>query len=145
MKLIDLTVTRATPARVENVFDVWIDPKSPGGPWYGAERVIVDPAPDGLFYLGVKHEGRAWPHYGRFVRIERPSVVEHTWMSEGTQGLETIVTVTFEPRGDQTQVTLRHCGVPDDEMGRRHEEGWAWVLSMLAERFVSGRPVAAST
>jgi len=32
MKLIDLRVTRAIPAPVENVFEVWIDPKSPGGP-----------------------------------------------------------------------------------------------------------------
>jgi hypothetical protein len=32
---------------------------------------------------------------------------------------------------------LRHAGVPDDEMGRRHKDGWTWVLSMLAERFVS--------
>jgi hypothetical protein len=56
-------------------------------------------------------------------------------VSEGTQGVESIVGVTFEPRGDQTEVTLRHSGVPDDEMGRRHQEGWAWVLSKLAERF----------
>jgi hypothetical protein len=40
-------------------------------------------------------------------------------MSEGTQGVESIVSITFEPRGDRTNVTLRHAGVPDDEMGRR--------------------------
>ena len=135
MKLTDLTVTRAIPAPAEDVFDVWMDPKSPGGPWFGAERVILNPVVDGLFYLSVKHEGRTWPHYGRFVRIERPRQVEYTWVSEGTQGVESVVAVTFEPRGDQTDVTLRHSGVPDDEMGRRHAEGWAWVLSKLAERF----------
>jgi uncharacterized protein YndB with AHSA1/START domain len=31
MKLIDITVTRAIPAPAENVFDVWMDPKSPAG------------------------------------------------------------------------------------------------------------------
>jgi hypothetical protein len=46
-----------------------------------------------------------------------------------------MVRVTFEPRDQQTEVTLRHSGVPDDEMGRQHAEGWGWVLSMLAERF----------
>lgn len=61
-------------------------------------------------------------------------------MSEATKGVESVVTVTFEPRGDQTEVTLRHTGVPDDEMGRQHREGWAWVLSMLAERFASAPP-----
>jgi uncharacterized protein YndB with AHSA1/START domain len=145
MKLIDITVTRAIPAPVANVFEVWMDPKSPGGPWFGAERVILNPVVDGLFYLAVKHEGRTWPHYGRFVRIERPYQVEYTWMSEGTQGVESVVAVTFQARGDQTEVTLRHSGVPDDEMGRRHQEGWTWILSMLAGRFVSRAPVSVST
>jgi hypothetical protein len=69
------------------------------------------------------------------VTIERPALVEHTWMSEATKGCESTVRVTFEPRGSQTEVTLRHTDVPDDEMGRQHAEGWTWVLSMLAERF----------
>jgi len=142
MKLTDVTVSRTIPAPAENVFDVWMDPKSPGGPWFGADRVILNAVVDGLFYLAVKHEGRTWPHFGRFVRIERPRQVEYTWMSEGTQGVESVVTVTFEPRGDQTEVTLRHSGVPDDEMGRRHEQGWTWVLSMLAERFGTARTSA---
>jgi uncharacterized protein YndB with AHSA1/START domain len=137
MKLIDITVTRSIPAPVEDVFDVWMDPKSPGGPWFGAARLILNPVVDGLFYLAVNHEGRTWPHYGRFIRIERPHEVEYSWVSEGTQGVESIVAVTFAPQRDGTQVTRRHSGVPDDEMGRKHQQGWTWVLSMLAERFVS--------
>jgi hypothetical protein len=71
--------------------------------------------------------------------------VEYTWVSEATKGVESVVTVTFERRGEQTEVTLRHSGVPDDEMGHQHKEGWTWVLSMLAERFVSRPSVPAST
>jgi uncharacterized protein YndB with AHSA1/START domain len=140
MKLIDVTVARTIAAPAEEVFDVWIDAKSPGGPWFGAERIILNPAVDGLFYFAVKHEGRTWPHYGRFLRIERPRRVEYTWVSEATKGLESVVLVTLEPRGNQTEITLRHSGVPDDAMGRRHRDGWTWVLSMLAERF--GAPPA---
>ncbi len=92
---------------------------------------------DGLFYLAVKHEGRLWPHYGRFLQIDRPRRVEHTWMSEATKGAESIVTVTMEPRGDETEVTLHHSGIPDDEMGRRPKEGWNWVLAALAEALAS--------
>jgi uncharacterized protein YndB with AHSA1/START domain len=141
MKLTDITVTRTIPAPAEKVFDVWIDPKSPGGPWFGAERVILNPVVDGLFYHAVKHEGRTWPHYGRFLQIDRPRRVEYTWVSEATKGLESIVLFTLEPKGDHTEVTLCHSGVPDDDMGRQHKEGWTWVLSMLAERFTS-RPQA---
>jgi uncharacterized protein YndB with AHSA1/START domain len=145
MKLSDITVTRTIPASPEEVFDVWIDPKSPGGPWFGAERTILNPAVDGLFYFAVKHEGRTWPHYGRFLRIDRPRDIEYTWVSEATKGVESVVAVKFESRANQTEVTLRHSGVPDDEMGRQHKEGWAWVLSMVAERFVSRPPEPVSS
>jgi uncharacterized protein YndB with AHSA1/START domain len=137
MNLTDITVTRTIPAPAEAVFNVWMDPKSPGGPWFGAARVIVNTEVDGLFYLAALHEGRTWPHYGRFVRIAPPSLVEYTWVSEATKGVESTVTVTFQPVGEHTEVTLRHTGVPDDEMGRQHQDGWAWVLSMLAERFAA--------
>ena len=86
-----------------------------------------------------------WPHYVRFLRVDRPRSVEYTWVSEATKGVESIVEVTFEPRGDQTEVTLRHSGVPDDELGRQHKDGWTWILSMLAERFASNPSVPAST
>jgi uncharacterized protein YndB with AHSA1/START domain len=139
VELIDITVTRTIPAEAGKVFDVWLDPESAGGPWHGAARVILNPVVDGLFYFAVKHAGRTWPHYGRFVLIERPHRIEHTWVSEATKGVETVVTLTFQPRGGQTDVTLRHSGVPDDEMGHQHQEGWTWVLSILEESFV-GHP-----
>jgi uncharacterized protein YndB with AHSA1/START domain len=134
MNLTDITVTRTISASPEKVFDVWINPKSPDGPWFGAERAILNPAVGGLFYPAVKHEGRTWPHYGRFLRIDRPRRVEYMWMSEATKGAESIVTVTLDSKEDETEVTLRHSDVPDDDMGRRHKEGWTWVLSALAER-----------
>jgi uncharacterized protein YndB with AHSA1/START domain len=144
MQFTELTVSRTILAKVEDVFDVWMNPNCPGGPWYGAARVIVNPVVNGLFYIAVEHEGRVWPHFGRFVEIARPHKVEHTWMSEGTKGAESVVTVTMESRGDSTEVTLRHSGVPDDETGRKHEEGWAWVLSALADVFTAKQQQSSS-
>ncbi|HTX16509.1 MAG TPA: SRPBCC domain-containing protein [Candidatus Baltobacteraceae bacterium] len=139
MKLTDVEVVRTISAPAEKVFDLWIDPKSPGGPWFGGERVIVNPVVDGLFYLAANHQGRIWPHYGRFLRLERPRLIEYTWMSEATQGAESIVTLTMEPRGEETEVTLHHAGVPDDDMGRKHKDGWAWILDMLAQGLAARR------
>lgn len=133
MKTTDITVTRVIPAPAEKVFDVWIDAKSPGGPWFGSQRVILNPVVDGLFYHAMMHEGKCWAHYGRFTQVNRPSVVEHTWMSEATKGLESVVLVTFKSQGDQTEATLRHSGVPDDELGRQHKDGWTWILGALAD------------
>lgn len=55
-------------------------------------------------------------------------------MSENTYGIETNVSVTFEPRGDGTQLTIVHRGVPDDERGRTHEAGWSYLLARIERR-----------
>lgn len=135
MKTFDLSVSRTIRGSAVDVFDAWLDPESPGGLWFGVERAIVNPVVDGLFYHAVKHEGRSWPHYGRFIRLERGRAIEHTWVSEATRGIETIVTITLASRDGGTDVTLDHANVPDDAMGRRHKEGWTSYLDTLAERF----------
>ena len=135
MKTIDFTVSRVIRGPAEKVFDAWLDPKSPGGLWFGVEKVIVNLTVDGLFYHLVKHEGKMWAHYGRFTRLDRGKGIEHTWMSEATRGLESVVTITLQPEGEGTKVTLRHANLPDDDMGRQHQEGWTWYLNTLAERF----------
>jgi uncharacterized protein YndB with AHSA1/START domain len=66
---------------------------------------------------------------------QRTSENQHTWVSEATRGLETVVTITLVPRNGGTEVTLHHANVPDHEMGRGHKEGWTWYLNTLAERF----------
>jgi len=139
MKRFVLTLSRSVQATPAEVFEVWLDTKSPGGPWFGSERVILDAAVDGLFYHCVRHEGRTWAHYGRFVRLDRPRVIEHTWMSEATRGIESTVTLTLEPKDGGTLVTLRHADLPDDDMGRQHEEGWKFVLGAIADRFTRER------
>jgi uncharacterized protein YndB with AHSA1/START domain len=134
MNTVDLSLSRVIKADPGGVFDVWLDPASPGGPWFGCERVILDAVVDGLFYHCVRFQDKSWAHYGRFIRLERPHVIEHTWVSESTRGLESVVRLTFEPRGRETNVTLTHSGVPDDAMGRQHEQGWTFVLDALASR-----------
>jgi uncharacterized protein YndB with AHSA1/START domain len=140
MNLTEIAVSREIPASPERIFDVWIDSKSPGSVWYGIERVILNPVVDGLFYHAVKFEGRVWPHYGRFIRLERPRLLDFTWVSEATKGIETFIRVTLEPKGDQTEVTLRHSGLLDEAMGQGHREGWTWFLSTVADRFGKGQP-----
>ena len=135
LKTTEITVTRSIAATPTQVFDVWLNPKSPGSPWFGTARAIVNPVVDGLFYHLVHFEGHDWAHYGRFIALDRPRQIQHTWVSEATRGLESVVTLTFDPEGEQTVVTLRHTNVPDDEMGRRHAEGWGFVLGGLVDRF----------
>ncbi len=130
----EVNLSRTIDATPEEVYEVWLDPKIPGSLWFGAERVILDLVVDGLYYHNVHHEGHDWAHYGRFLRLEPGRVIEHTWMSEATRGIETTVTVTLEPKGQGTLLTLRHRDLPDDRLGRQHEEGWGFITDALAQR-----------
>ena len=132
-KTTDLRVSRTIPAAPERVYDVWLDHTSPGGPWYGSKKVIIDVEVDGLFFHAMEWEGRTFAHYGRFLTLERGKRIEHTWMSPATQGLETVVDITLEKRGADTVLTIDHRGVPDDEMGRHHAQGWTWIADALAD------------
>jgi uncharacterized protein YndB with AHSA1/START domain len=151
MKFIDVKLSRLIPGPAGEVFDVWFDPQSPGGPWHGAKKVIMNLAVDGMFYFGLDREqarlktpgiadtGGLLGHFGRFTAIERPRAATHTWMSEHTHGIETTVSVSFEPREGRTQMTVVHRGIPDDDMGRTHERGWTFLLARVAERFEKTR------
>jgi uncharacterized protein YndB with AHSA1/START domain len=134
-KVTEINLSRVIAASPAEVYDAWLDTKSPGGPWFGCERVILEPKIDGLFYHSVLYEGQTWAHYGRFLALDRPRRIEHTWVSEGTRGLESVVTVTLEPDGNKTKIALRHAGFPDDAFGLMHRDGWGWMLGAIEERF----------
>jgi uncharacterized protein YndB with AHSA1/START domain len=145
MKLTNLEFSRQIPASPQEVYDVWIDPTSPGGPWYSPQnehqksKTIFDGKVDGLFYHCVMAGGQTWVHYGRFTQLERGKLAEHTWVCEATKGRESIVTTTFESRDGGTLVKVVHAGVPDDEQGRAQEAGWKWILGALADTMAKRR------
>lgn len=148
MKLVELKVSRFIPGPPDEVFDVWFDPDSPGGPWHGATKVLMNVAVDGMFYFGIDRAqarsknpavadcGELVGHFGRFTALDRPRAAEHTWMSEHTRGIETTVFVSFESREGGTQMTIFHRGIPDDA-GHSHERGWIFLLSRVAAHFAT--------
>ncbi len=130
---IDITVERTITAPPERVYDAWLTPGTPGTIWAAAEKFLLDAKVDGLFWWTIR--GNA--HYGRFTAMERGARLEHTWMSNNTAGLETMVEVTFAPRGGHTLMTLVHRGLPDTNQGRGHEKGWTFFLEGVQAHFAS--------
>ncbi len=93
-KTIEVKVERTIPALAHEVYDAWLDPKVPGNPWSMAEKLILNPHVDGFFYWLI----HSTAHYGRFIQLERPARIQHTWISRNTAGEESTVTVTFSAR-----------------------------------------------
>ena len=124
-----VTTTRQLKAPPERVFRAWTDPADVKR-WFKPTRLIMDAKVDGLWHSEVEWQGKRWPHYGRFTRLERPRLFEQTWMSEATHGLETVVRVELEPKGGGTEVRLTHSGLPDDE-AENHRKSWEQILSSL--------------
>src|ERR1700745_1396733 len=133
-KTIEFKFERTIPASPDEVFDGWLDPKIPGNPWNAADKFILNPKVDGLFYWNFKGK----PIYGRFTEIERPGRIQHTWVSPNTLGEESTVTVTFKKKGDETLMTLVHSDLPDHELARGHEKGWNYFLEIFSGQFGNG-------
>ena len=130
-KTLEFKFERTILAPPSDVFDGWLDPKTPGNPWNMADKLLLNPEVDGFFYWAIT--GTA--HYGRFTEVERPAVIQHTWVSPSTLGEESTVIVTFEKQGENTLMTLVHSGLPDSDGGRSHEKGWNYFLGMFPEHF----------
>jgi uncharacterized protein YndB with AHSA1/START domain len=133
-KTVEIKVERTIPAPRSEVFDAWLDPKIPGTPWHENDKLIVDPKADGLWYwlaLG------GTPHYGRFIEINRPGRIQYSWMSRNTFGEESMVTVTFQKKGEGTLMSLVHSGLPNEAMAKGHEKGWNSIFDKFNSIFVS--------
>lgn len=130
-KTIEFRFERTILAPPAEVFDAWLNPKVPGNPWNMAEKLLLHPKVDGLFYWAV----RSIAHYGRFTEVNRPNRIQHTWVSPSTLGEESTVTVTFEKKGKDTLMVLVHSDLPDSEGGRGHEKGWNYFLGIFPDQF----------
>src|SRR5258708_16144768 len=133
-KSIEIKVERINPAPLNEVFDGWLDPKIPGTPWNAAEKFLLDPKVDRLFFWNLKGTS----HYGRFIQIERPGRIQHTWVSPNTLGQESVVTVTFQKQGEGTLMTLVHSDLPDTDQARGHEKGWNYFFGICLDAFGKG-------
>ena len=70
--------------------------------------------------------------YREVVRPER-LVYTHCWLdAQKKPGKETLVTITFAARGDQTELTLRQTGLVSRESRAGHEQGWGSTFDRLA-------------
>jgi uncharacterized protein YndB with AHSA1/START domain len=135
-----LRMTRVLPAPREEVWRAlsdpgmvpeWFGPKgfsSPGvefEPQVGESFRIVMQPPDGeAFHLD-----------GEFREVEAPSRLSYTfvWDPPHVDDRETVVTLSLEDRGDQTDVGLRQGEFATAERLELHRDGWTDSFDRLEE------------
>lgn len=124
-----LVVERAMKASPVELYWAWTEQFDR---WFAEPgTVLMEPKVDTAFYFETHHGGFRAPYYGRFLQLEVERLVEMTWVSPGTKGTETVITVELAPEANGTRLTLTHAGFPDAESQHAHEEIWPAMLAEL--------------
>ncbi len=106
-----------------------------------AENVAseVDLRAGGRYRIAMKDRQTGEMHItgGTYQEVSPPERLVFTWLWEGQNPAthETLVTVEFRDRGDETEITLKHERFPDQNMCDQHNQGWNGCLDRL-EKFL---------
>lgn len=135
-----VVVRKMLPASREEVFDAWLDSDgmrewmTPGTA--ASAEVTLDARVGGNFRILMKSPKADYDHTGVFRVLDRPSKLQFTWVSQGTDQQESLVTVELFERGTQCELVLTHEGIPREESAKEHERGWGQIITKLGERLV---------
>lgn len=84
-------------------------------PWLAARQFVLEIDDCGLIELAIMRGATAVEVVGETSFLNPPRQLMFTWIERDAQGREwdfpTVVSLAFDPRGDDTQVTLAHRGL----------------------------------
>ena len=145
-----LRISRIYPAPREEVFRAWTDPKAlerwfAPDPEFVTKVPILELRPGGRYRLEMRKGDATHVVVGEYREIRPPEKLVYTWkweVSEMAVGFEdTIVTLEFHDRGQETELILIHEKLPTAEERAKHEHGWKGCLDQLATYISKGSAV----
>jgi uncharacterized protein YndB with AHSA1/START domain len=134
--MVTLVVRKTIRATPERLFEAWTRPDELKK-WWGPQPVTcVDAAVD-LTVSGGYRIANQFPNgdvvwiTGEFEVIEPPKRLVYSWRLGTGTGPSERVTVTFEARGANTEVTVTHERIPGIPVRDVHQQGWVGCLDGL--------------
>ena len=111
----------------DDVFDSFTDPVRLTAWW--SETAAIDARLGGTFELGWPAQG--WTLRGRYLDLDRPSVLSFTWAWDHEALPEREVVVSCQGSGTGTTLSIRHsCGSLEE--GQSYIDGWSFFISQLS-------------
>ena len=113
--------------------------------WFGplghtCVECVVEPKVGGRFYAALNGpDGVLRRVQGVFTDVTPDERLAFTWAWLDEAGkprdpdLKTIVTITLEAHGEETELNLRHDGFPNAERAGMHDKGWESTFDCLAQ------------
>lgn len=131
-----LTIKRRFNAAPEKVFSAWTDAakmkKWMGPGQISAKHVESDPRAGGRYRIIMQApSGEEFDVSGIYREVIAGERLVYTWAGTATPEPATLVTVTFQPNGTGTLLTLTHEQFPDDAVRDSHTDGWTGALVKL--------------
>jgi uncharacterized protein YndB with AHSA1/START domain len=125
-------VTRDFEVAPEVIFNFWIDPARMKrwlfiGPGSEIREVLNEPRPGGRFSIRERNQGKIIDHYGQYVEVERPRLLEFTLLVPDHFSGLTQVRVEIAPAANGCRLTLTQTGASAEIT----EAPWKMMLDTL--------------
>ena len=136
-----LVITRLFDAPRETVFSAWVDPEQ-ATQWWGPKgftpvSCTIDARVGGAWRRVMRSpDGALYRARGVYREVAAPSRLVFTYSWEtgtGEAGHETLVTLTFTARGNQTELNLRQDVFETVAACDDHRGGWSSSLERFSE------------
>lgn len=139
---LNLEVRRTFAASRERVFAAWTQREQYSqwmckvAPTSKVDCVEFDARPGGRFAVNnISPTGAIHQVRGEFKEVIPPQRIVFSWQWQGPTSrmdVDTLVTVEFFERGDQTELVLTHTGFLYADDRDRHNHGWNGCFDSLA-------------
>jgi uncharacterized protein YndB with AHSA1/START domain len=134
-----IRIERRIAAPPERVFSAWTSAgeirRWMGGSDFDISRADIDARVGGDYRIDFRARsgGKVFEHHGRYLEVRPHDLLKFTWISDGTLGRESVVTIELEDLGGATRLRLTHVGLPNADSERGHAQGWGGFMEFLGK------------